>query len=66
MAERLLTYDEAAGRLGVECGRTVQRHATKLKARGVQFTTVLGKPRVREASLDRCIKQAAEREEPLI
>jgi excisionase family DNA binding protein len=65
MAERLLDIDEVARRLSV-VRLTVLRHLDKLKAKGLQQVR-FGKRsiRFREASLDRLIKNAAEREESL-
>ena len=65
MTERLLTMEEVAQRLGV-VKRSVQRYLPKLMARGLQRVKVGPHlVRFREASLDRIIKRAAEREEPL-
>jgi len=65
MAERLLTIDDIAHRLGV-VRLTVRRHIDKLRAKGLQQVGFGARSvRFREASLDRMIKTAAEREEKL-
>jgi len=62
MAEKLLTIDQVASRLGV-VRKTVQRHLPAMRANGLQQVNLGRKSiRFREASLDRIIKRAAERE----
>jgi len=63
MAEKLLTIDQVANRLGV-VSTTVRRHLLSLRANGLEQAP-LGKRgvRFREASLDRIIRRAAERSE---
>lgn len=63
--ERLLTIDQVATRLGL-VRRTVNRHRAKLEAKGLQ-KVMIGPRTVRflESSLNRMIKRAAERNEPL-
>ena len=66
--ERLLTVEQVAQRLGI-VSSTVRRHLYQLMANGLQRVELGGNTRLirfREDSLNRMIKRAAEREEPLI
>lgn len=66
--EKLLTIDDVARRLGVVT-KTVRRHLYELRANGLQQVSIGSNSRLirfREASLDRMIRRAAEREEPLL
>ena len=62
--ERLLTLDQAAARLGTT-KRTVYRHMARLRAKGLQFVKMNRMIRVRAHTLNKLIKRAAEREEPI-
>jgi excisionase family DNA binding protein len=65
VTEQLLTIEQVARRLGV-VRKTIQRHITKLKYNGLQEVRFGSRSvRFRESSLDRMIRNAAEREEPL-
>lgn len=65
MSERLLGPAEVARRLGMS--RThFYRVAAALESRGLQRVQVGGRARYRAASLDRLIRQAADRNEALI
>ncbi|HEG44629.1 MAG TPA: DNA-binding protein [Phycisphaerales bacterium] len=59
MAEKLLTIDTIAKRLGVS-RRTFYRLRARLMARGLQEVCVGKLRRYREASLDRVIQRLAE------
>jgi len=65
ISERLLSLDTVAHRLDMS-RETVRRHLPDLQAKGLQVIRSGPKAtRVREESLNRLIKRAAEREEPL-
>ena len=61
MTERLLTLNETARRLSL-AKQTFYDHLPKFQANGLQKVKVGRCIRFREASLDRLIKKAAERE----
>jgi predicted nicotinamide N-methyase len=60
MAEQLLTKKEAAKRFGL-CLRTFDQHRPRLIANGLQVVKVGKWVMFREASIDRVIREAAER-----
>lgn len=67
MSERLITMTEAAKRLGI-CRQHYYELLPELKANGLQIVKIRKNSyqRVRETSLDKLIKNAAEKEMPLI
>ena len=64
MAETLLSIKEASRRLGISI-RSFHRHRKKLIAVGLQIVRLGQRVTVREGSIDRIIRLAAERDEPL-
>lgn len=66
--ERLLSVFDVAMRIGVNI-TTVRRHMHELMASGLQRVEIGGRTRLirfREDSLNRMIRRAVERDEPLI
>lgn len=67
MAERLITMSEAAKRLSID-RKTLRRLLPKLKAKGLQVGRITERSnyKVREATLDKIIVNAVEKEVPLV
>ena len=64
MPERLLNSKQASARFGISV-RSFLRYRPKLCALGLQMVRAGKKINYRESSIDRIIKWAAEKEEPI-